>query len=68
MASPVHGKIPVQIFHHSDIVPAVVVMTIVMMMIIPLPAAVLDILLILNITFALMVLLIAMKTTHPLQF
>jgi flagellar biosynthesis protein FlhA len=68
MASPVHGKIPVQIFHHSDIVAAVVVMTIVMMMIIPLPAAVLDILLILNITFALMVLLIAMNTTHPLQF
>lgn len=38
------------------------------MMVIPLPGFILDLLLVLNITFALMILLVTMYTTEPLQF
>ena len=51
-----------------DIVVAFGVIGIVLMMIIPLPAAILDILLVLNITFSLVILLITMFTTEVLQF
>jgi flagellar biosynthesis protein FlhA len=53
---------------YSDIVVAVGVITIVVMMIIPLPTFLLDLLLCLNITFALVIIMIAMYNVEPLQF
>jgi flagellar biosynthesis protein FlhA len=52
----------------GDIMIAVVVVGIVVMMIIPLPTALLDILLTLNISAALAIVLATMYTTEPLQF
>ncbi|WP_040211259.1 flagellar biosynthesis protein FlhA [Clostridium polynesiense] len=51
-----------------DVIIAFGVIGIVLMIIIPLPPAVLDILLVLNITFSIVILLITMFTTEVLQF
>lgn len=53
---------------YSDVLVAVLVITIVMMMIIPLPASLLDILLTFNISFALVILLVSMFNNNPLDF
>lgn len=53
---------------YSDVVLAVAVVMIVAMMIIPLPTGVLDVLLTLNISVALVMLLVSMYTIEPLQF
>ncbi|HHW92040.1 MAG TPA: FHIPEP family type III secretion protein, partial [Firmicutes bacterium] len=53
---------------YSDIFIAVVVITILIMMLIPLPPLIVDVMLTFNITFALLVLLIAMNTLRPLDF
>lgn len=53
---------------YSDVLVAVMVITIVMMMIIPLPASLLDILLTFNISFALVILLVSMFNNNPLDF
>lgn len=53
---------------HSDIIIAVAVITIVIMMIIPLPTLLLDILLTTNITIALIVIMVAIYNVEPLQF
>ncbi|NLU09628.1 MAG: flagellar biosynthesis protein FlhA [Tepidanaerobacter acetatoxydans] len=52
----------------GDIVMAVIAITIVIMMIIPLPAVLLDFLLTFNITLALVILLISMNMEKPLDF
>ncbi len=53
---------------NSDVFIAVAVVAVVVMMLIPLPSQLLDILLTLNITFALVILLIGMFTQEPLEF
>jgi len=53
---------------NSDIFIALAVVAVVVMMIVPLPPALLDVLLTLNITFALIILLIGMFAAEPLQF
>ncbi len=57
-----------RIAKYSDIVVALGIITIVIMMIIPLPSFLLDLLLSLNITFALVIVMIAVYNTEPLQF
>lgn len=52
---------------YSDMVIAIAVISIVVIMIIPLPTLLLDILLTFNISFALVLLLVSMYTTEPLQ-
>ncbi len=52
----------------GDIVMAIIAITIVIMMIIPLPAVLLDFLLTFNITLALVILLISMNMEKPLDF
>ncbi len=52
----------------SDILIAILVITIVLMMIIPLKPALIDILLIFNISFALIILMVAMFNSEPLEF
>jgi flagellar biosynthesis protein FlhA len=53
---------------YGDIVIAAVVVGIVVMMVVPLPTALLDVLLTLNISAALAIVLATMYTTEPLQF
>jgi len=53
---------------YSDILVAVAIITIVVMMIIPLPTFLLDLLLSLNITFALVIVMVAIYNVEPLQF
>ncbi len=53
---------------HSDIIIALLVVSIVMMMIIPLKPALLDVLLTFNISFALVILMVSMFNTDPLEF
>ncbi len=53
---------------YSDIFVAVAIITIVIMMIIPLPTALLDLLLCLNITMALTVVMVAVYNVEPLDF
>lgn len=53
---------------YSDILIAVAIITIVVMMIIPLPTILLDLLLSFNITFALIIVMVAIYNTEPLQF
>ena len=53
---------------HSDVLIALAVITIVIMMIIPLPPVILDILLALNITLSLLIVLVAIYNVEPLQF
>jgi len=55
-------------FKNSDIIIAMAVVAVVVMMIVPLPSQLLDVLLTLNITFALIILLLGMFTSEPLQF
>jgi len=52
----------------SDILVAVLVVSIVMMMIIPMPTWLLDILLTFNISFALVILMVSMFNVEPLEF
>ena len=51
----------------SDLAIIIAVIGIVVMMVIPLPAGLISVLLIINISLALLILLIAMQTTEPLQ-
>lgn len=53
---------------YSDIAAAIAVITIVVMMIIPLPPFLLDLFLSLNITLALVIIMVAMYNVEPLQF
>jgi len=57
-----------KILQYSDVMAAVGVVTIVVMMIIPLPTFLLDLLLTLNITTALIIVMVAIYNTEPLQF
>jgi flagellar biosynthesis protein FlhA len=57
-----------RILAHSDVAIALAVVGIVVMMIIPLPTPLLDVLLTLNISAALAIVLATMYTTEPLQF
>ena len=65
MSSP---SIQHNLLRHSDIIVALGLISIVVMMIIPLPPTLLDILIVFNITISLMVLLIAMYNKEPLEF
>jgi len=56
-----------RITKHSDLFVAVAVISVVVMMIIPLPTLLLDVLLTFNISFALVLLLVSMYTQEPLQ-
>ncbi len=56
------------LFKHSDLMIAVLVVSIVMMMIIPMKPVLLDILLSFNISFALIILMVSMFNTEPLEF
>ncbi len=56
------------ILKYSDIIVAVAIITIVVMMIIPLPTLLLDILLAFNITFSLIIIMVAIYNTEPLDF
>ncbi|NPV25939.1 MAG: flagellar biosynthesis protein FlhA [Firmicutes bacterium] len=53
---------------YSDVIVAVAVLAIVLMMIVPLPFQLLDFFLVFNISFSLVILLVAMFTIQPLQF
>lgn len=57
-----------KILKYSDILVAVAIITVVVMMIIPLPAFLLDILLTFNITFALVIIMVSIYNVEPLQF
>lgn len=57
-----------KLLERSDILVAVLVISIVMMMIIPMKPVLLDILLTFNISFALIILMVAMFNTDPLDF
>ncbi len=57
-----------KIAKYSDILVAVAIVTIVVMMIIPLPAGILDLFLTLNITVALTVVMVAVYNVEPLDF
>jgi len=52
----------------GDITMALMAIVIILMMVIPLPAAIMDLLLVFNITFSLIILLISMNTEKPLDF
>lgn len=56
------------IFKNADVIVPIGVIAMVIMMIIPLPPGILDILLVLNISFSLIVLLVAMFNLEPLRF
>ncbi len=56
------------IIRHADIIVALGVISIVIMMIIPLPTALLDVLIVFNITCSLTVLLVSMYNKEPLDF
>ncbi|MHB9093051.1 MAG: flagellar biosynthesis protein FlhA [Eubacteriales bacterium] len=55
-------------YKHSDIIVAAAVMGMVVMMVIPVPTFLLDLLLTINITFSLIILLVSMYNNEPLQF
>jgi flagellar biosynthesis protein FlhA len=57
-----------RLMRQSDVLLAVAMAVILGVMIVPLPEIILDILIIVNISAALMMLLVSMYTTHPLQF
>lgn len=59
---------PQFITKYSDILFAVAIVTVVVMFVIPLPTFLLDILLVINISFGLTVLLVSIYITEPLQF
>lgn len=58
----------VKTFRYSDIIVAVSLITLVLMMVVPVPAWLLDFFLVFNISFSLIVLLVSMFTLEPLQF
>ena len=69
MATPTTPASPfASIIKYSDIFVAIAIITIVVMMIIPLPTFVLDILLSFNITFSLIIIMVAIYNTEPLDF
>lgn len=53
---------------YSDVAVAMMVLLVVAAMIIPMPAGILDVLLVFNLTFAMVVVLVTMYTTKPLEF
>src|SRR5215207_6453282 len=57
-----------RVTRQSDVMLAIAMAVILGVMIVPLPEIVLDLLIIVNVAAALTVLLVAMSTTHPLQF
>lgn len=57
-----------KLLKYSDIIIAIAIITVVIMMIIPLPAFLLDLLLSFNITFALVIVMVAIYNVEPLQF
>lgn len=57
-----------KVLNNSDILVAVLVISIIMMMIVPINSALLDVLLTFNISFSLIILLVAMFNTDPLDF
>ena len=57
-----------QILKNNDIVLAIGLVVIVCMMVIPLPAAMLDILLTVNISLAVVILLVCLYTQEPLDY
>ncbi|HEY3269367.1 MAG TPA: flagellar biosynthesis protein FlhA [Armatimonadota bacterium] len=57
-----------RITKHSDVMVAFLAVLIIGMMVVPLPPVLLDLLIIINITGALMIMLVTMYTTEPLQF
>ena len=59
---------PVTVLGRSDALLAAIVVGIVAMMIIPLPPMLLDILIVLNITFSLTILLVSLNIREPLEF
>ena len=67
-SSPIAKSPFAKILQYSDVMAAVGVITIVVMMIIPLPTFLLDLLLTLNITAALVVVMVAIYNLEPLQF
>jgi flagellar biosynthesis protein FlhA len=60
--------LPTGITRHGDLLVPLAVIAMVVMMVIPLPPVVLDLLLAFNLTLALVVLLVTMFTIEPLQF
>lgn len=56
------------VMKHSDILVALAIITIVVMMIIPLPTVILDIFLAFNITLSLTIVMVAIYNVEPLQF
>ena len=59
---------PISVLGRSDMFLAAAVVGIVAMMIIPLPPMLLDVLIVLNITFSLTILLVALNVREPLEF
>ncbi|MDD4601078.1 Flagellar biosynthesis protein FlhA [bioreactor metagenome] len=57
-----------KLLKYSDIIAAIAIITIVVMMIIPLPTFLLDMLLAFNITFALIIIMVAIYNVEPLNF
>ena len=68
-ADMIHGRQPflVRITRHSDVVLAVMVVCIIAILVLPLPPRFLDFLLAFNITLSLVVLLVTMYITRPLE-
>jgi len=67
MAAP--SSVPLaRLLKYSDVLVAVAVLNVVVMMIIPLPTLLLDLFLALNITLAIIILMVAIYTVEPLQF
>jgi flagellar biosynthesis protein FlhA len=59
---------PVSVLGRSDMLLAAIVVGIVAMMIIPLPPMLLDVLIVLNLTFSLTILLVSLNIREPLEF
>ena len=57
-----------QLLQNNDIVLAIGLVTIVLMMVIPIPAQILDLLLTLNISFSVLILLVCLYTREPLEY
>ena len=68
LGAPAPRSMVGRLMAYGDIVIAAVVVGIVVMMVVPLPTALLDVLLTLNISAALAIVLATMYTTEPLQF
>lgn len=64
MATSIQSRIK----SHIDVIAAIGIIGVVIMMVVPLPTALLDVLLTFNITLSVLILLIAVFTTHPLDF